>query len=217
MSEGSAECTEVIPTLAVGDVDAAIAWYRDVVGFSEGWTWGEPPTHAGMSFGRVEVHFSSVAPDPGVNWLYFVVPDVDALYERLRAAGADVAHPPETQPWEMREIAVRDLVGNHLTFAQPAIAREPKLAIRREEVAVRLETRIVGVLRALAAHKEMDLTELLEETLLHTFEAMPHGGVASPHTQADLERIQTLKSEQGIDYDVHASYRFVEEDEAAEE
>lgn len=213
MSEAPVACSEVIPTLAVGDVEKAIVWYRDVVGFSEGWSWGEPPTHAGMSYGRVEVHLSSVAPDPGSNWLYFVVPDVDALYERLVAAGADVPHAPETQAWEMREIAVRDLVGNHLTFAQPAIAREPKLTVRREEVAVRLETRIVGVLRDLAAHKDMGLTELLEETLLHTFEAMPQGGVASPHTSADLERIQALKAEHGIDYDVHASYRFVEDEE----
>ena len=111
----------------------------------------------------------------------------------------------------MREIAVRDLVGNHLTFASPCIVREPKLPIEREAVSLRLESRIVSVLRSLAEHKQMDLTELLEETLLHTFEKMPHGGVASPHTRSDLDRIAELKEAHGLDYDVHASYRFVEE------
>jgi hypothetical protein len=36
-------------------------------------------------------------------------------------------------------------------------------------------------------------------------------GVASPHTKGDLDHIQKLKAKHGIDYDSHASYRFVEE------
>ena len=36
-------------------------------------------------------------------------------------------------------------------------------------------------------------------------------GVASPHTRATLRHIQELKKKHGIDYDSHASYRFVEE------
>lgn len=212
MNAEGARCEEVIPTLAVGDVEAGIRWYTTVLGCTEGWRWGEPATHAGLSFGSVEIHLSGQDPDPGTNWLYFVVDDVDALYARLQKHGVEMPHPPQDQPWEMREIAARDLVGNHLTFAMPAIAREPKLPIEREDVSVRLETRIVRVLEALAAHKGMDLTELLEETLLHTFEPMPHGGTASPHTRADLERIRELKEEHGIDYDVHASYRFSEGD-----
>ena len=39
---------------------------------------------------------------------------------------------------------------------------------------------------------------------------MPDGGVASPHSKGDLERIQELKERHGIDYDTHATYRFVE-------
>lgn len=48
-----------------------------------------------------------------------------------------------------------------------------------------------------------------EETLLHTFEPLGDG-VASPHTRGDLRYIQKLKRKHGIDYDSHASYRFVE-------
>jgi hypothetical protein len=51
---------------------------------------------------------------------------------------------------------------------------------------------------------------MLEETLLHTFEKMPRGGVASPHTAKTLAHIQALKKKHRIEYDVHASYRFVE-------
>jgi hypothetical protein len=35
-------------------------------------------------------------------------------------------------------------------------------------------------------------------------------GAASPHTKGQLRHIQELKVEHGIDYDCHASYRFVE-------
>jgi len=109
----------------------------------------------------------------------------------------------------MRELPVRDMGGNELVFAERCVAREPKLPIAREPLQVRVETRIVAVLRDLAEHKGMNMSELIEETLLHTFEAMPDGGVASPH-KGDLERIQELKERHGIDYDTHATYRFVE-------
>jgi hypothetical protein len=50
----------------------------------------------------------------------------------------------------------------------------------------------------------------LEEILLHTNEPLGDG-VASPHTKRELDYIQILKAKRGIDYDSHASYRFIEE------
>ena len=52
-------------------------------------------------------------------------------------------------------------------------------------------------------------SECLEETLLHTFEPAG-GGVASPHTTAQLKHVGELKRRHPIDYDTHASYRFRE-------
>ena len=43
-----------------------------------------------------------------------------------------------------------------------------------------------------------------------TIEKMLEGGVASPHTQKTLAYIQELKEKHKINYDTHASYRFVE-------
>ncbi len=56
----------------------------------------------------------------------------------------------------------------------------------------------------------MSLASCLEEILLHTIEPLGDG-VASPHTKTTLRYIQELKKKHGIDYDCHASYRFVEE------
>jgi hypothetical protein len=74
---------------------------------------------------------------------------------------------------------------------------------------MRLEKRLAALLHDLAAHKRMTVSSLLEEILLHTNEPLGDG-VASPHTRAQLRYIQQLKTTHGIDYDSHASYRWVE-------
>jgi hypothetical protein len=71
-------------------------------------------------------------------------------------------------------------------------------------VPVRLEKRLAALLLDLAEYKRMSLSSCLEETLLHTLEGV------GPHTKTDLKHIQQLKQKHGIDYDSHASYRFVE-------
>ena len=62
----------------------------------------------------------------------------------------------------------------------------------------------------------MSLTSCLEEILLHTNEPLGDTGqVASPHTKTQLRHIQELKKKHGIDYDSHASCRFVEHADAS--
>jgi hypothetical protein len=70
-------------------------------------------------------------------------------------------------------------------------------------------SRCAALLHELAEHKRMSLSSCLEEILLHTCEQLGDG-VASPHTKGQLRHIQELKKKHGIDYDCHASYRFVE-------
>ena len=72
---------------------------------------------------------------------------------------------------------------------------------------VRLEKRLAALLQDLAKHKRMSVSSCLEEMLLHTNEGV------GPHTQTTVQYIQELKKTHGIDYDCHASYRFVEEGE----
>ena len=83
------------------------------------------------------------------------------------------------------------------------------MKIERVDVSIRLEKRMAALLHDLAAHKHMTVSQCLEETLLHTFERIGDT-VASPHTMSTLNYIQALKKKHNIDYDTHASYRFVE-------
>lgn len=86
--------------------------------------------------------------------------------------------------------------------------------IERVQIGARMEKRMVQVLKGLAEFKGMTLGELLEETVLHSFEPVPgHEGqqCASPHSAKSLQAITDLKKVYGMNYDTHASYDFSDE------
>jgi hypothetical protein len=135
-----------------------------------------------------------------------VVGDADQLYEFHRAQGVEVAEPIEDRHYGLRDYAVRDLHGYHLSFGHYIFNTDPPIDIERVDVPVRLEKRLAGLLQDLAIHKRMSVNSCLEEMLLHTNEGV------GPHTQTTLNFIQELKKKHGIDYDSHASYRFAEKE-----
>ena len=71
-----------------------------------------------MHRATVEHGLSSPRTDvPSSGGLAVLVDDVDAHYERARAAGAHVEHPPVDQPYGRREYEARDLEGHRWWFA----------------------------------------------------------------------------------------------------
>lgn len=203
-------CEQLHPGLVVSDVPAAADFYTSKLGFTLGFTWGDPPTFAGVNLGGVSIHLMQGTPNPGGgSSVYFMVGDADELYAFHRANGVEIVEPPDDRDYAMRDYSVRDPYGNQLSFGHPLYNAGSPLPIERVDVPVRLEKRLAALLHDLADHKRMSVSSLLEEILLHTSE--PFGdGVASPHTKAQLRHIQALKAKHGIDYDLHASYRFVE-------
>jgi catechol 2,3-dioxygenase-like lactoylglutathione lyase family enzyme len=207
------DCTRLNPTLRVRDVARAIDFYTSRLGFRIGFEWGEPLRFAGMNFGEVQIFLQQGDPGSVPAQVYFVVDDANALHAYHAARGVNVLRTPADQPYELRDYTVADLDGNELTFGHYTPSREPALEIERVDVTVRLERRLAALLEELARHKGMTVGNCLEETLLHSFEPLDGSdGVASPHTKSDLRYIATLKAKHGIDYDCHASYRFVERD-----
>ncbi len=115
------------------DPDAALGFYRDVLGFEvrndvgyEGMRWitvgppGQPDT-------AIVLH--PPAADPGItdeerrtitemmakgtySGINFATGDLDRTFERLAAAGADVVQEPTDQPYGIRDAAIRDPAGN---------------------------------------------------------------------------------------------------------
>ena len=204
------DCDQVHPSLSVDDVVAAADFYTGRLGFNLSFTWGEPPTMAGVNLGNVQIFLEQGPPSPKGLAVYFVVGNADELYEFHRSNGVEVVQPPGDREYGIRDYTVRDLYGYQLGFGHHLFNAGPQLKIERVDVPVRLEKRLAALLYDLAEYKRMSVSSCLEEILLHTNEPLGNG-VASPHTPGQLRHIQELKKKHGIDYDSHASYRFVEE------
>ena len=114
----------VQPVLPVSDVAASAGFFREVLGFEIDFLEGEPPVH-----GRVKVvgdwghpiyiHLSLaesgvVAPSGEIR--IHVGRDLDGLFEAVRQRGAEVVFAPVSQPWGLREFAVREVNGHVLRF-----------------------------------------------------------------------------------------------------
>ncbi len=83
--------------------------------------------------------------------------------------------------------------------------------IERVQLGVRMETRLVKVLKGLAEFNNETLGELLEKIVLHSFEPVPGDegeSCASPHSKAELKAIEDLKRVYGLDYQAHAAREF---------
>src|SRR4030095_8627463 len=160
--------------------------------------------------GQVQMFLEKGEPRPEGCSVYFVVGDADELCAFQRANGVEIVVAPDDRAYELRDYTVQDLHGYRLTFGHRLLGAGPGLKIERVDVPVRLEKRLAALLNDLAEFKHMSLNSCLEEILLHTCEPLGDG-VASPHTLEQIKYIQELKRKHGIDYDTHASYRFVEE------
>lgn len=198
-------CEQIHAGLAVNDIPAAVDFYTQKLGFQLGFTWGEPPTFAGVNLDKVQMFLRMGTPDPKGCVVYFLVGDADVLYEFHRSNGVEVAQEIGDREYGIRDYVVRDLNGYYLSFGHHLCNAGPPIKIERVDVPVRLEKRLAALLEDLARHKRMTVNSCLEEMLLHTNEGV------GPHTQTTVHYIQELKKKHGIDYDCHASYRFVEE------
>ena len=201
------ECEQIHAGLAVSDIPVALEFYTKKLGFQEAFTWGDPPTFAGVNLGNVQMFLAKGTPTPSSQTAaaYFLVGDADQLYEFHRANGVEISQPIDDRPYGIRDYSVRDLNGYHLVFGHHVYNAGPPIRIKRVDVPVRLEERLAALLYDLAKHKRMSVDSCLEEMLLHTNEG------AGPHTKATLRYIDELKKKHGIDYDSHGSYHFVEE------
>lgn len=84
-------------------------------------------------------------------------------------------------------------------------ADSDKLRVERVQTGVRIEKRMLKVLKALAEYLDISLGDLLEGIVLHAFESK------TPFSDDVLGRIAALKQVYGMDYDATASHRLFEE------
>jgi hypothetical protein len=79
-----------------------------------------------------------------------------------------------------------------------------RLEIERVQTGVRMERRILKVLKALAEYKDITLGDLLEGIVLHAFEGK------TPFSAETVRKIAELKNIYELDLDARASHRLRE-------
>ena len=92
-----------------------------------------------------------------------------------------------------------------------------RVTVERVQLGVRMEKRMVQVLKGLAEFQQVTLGQLLEDIVLHSFEPVPgHEGqmTASALGRKSLEALDGLKRVYGMNYDTHSGYGFQEKTEA---
>lgn len=81
-----------------------------------------------------------------------------------------------------------------------------KITIERVQTGIRIEKRMLKVLKALAEYYDITLGDLVEGIVLHAFEGK------APFDEEAMGHIATLKAVYGMDYDASASHNFIEEE-----
>ncbi len=82
--------------------------------------------------------------------------------------------------------------------------KDRQLLIERVQTGVRMEKRLLKVLKAFAEYHDMSLGDLLEGIVLHAFDGK------TPFNPTSLKRIRELRKFYALDLDSSASHRLTE-------
>ncbi len=111
------ECAATI--FHVKNVDASIAYYTTVVGFTLDFRYNDI---AGLEYGPVLIYLSGPAQDVkkeiGGGTMYIFCDEIDAYYEEIVAKGAIISVPIDDRQYGMRDFAMQDIDGNIITFGK---------------------------------------------------------------------------------------------------
>ena len=109
--------------LPVSDIERAVAFYAAVFGAP-----GQrisPGRHYFNCGGTILACYDPVADGDGeqggwrfhpLQYLYFAVPDLEAVFTRVKAAGGTIDGRIETMPWGERMFYARDPFGSRISF-----------------------------------------------------------------------------------------------------
>ncbi len=115
-----------VPVITTANVQATLDYYTQVLGFSEHFTYGEPPVYAGVKRDCMLLYIShddklaATLKSSGLHPDIFLwVQDVDDVFEEHKVRGAKIVEEISDRPWDARQYVIEDPNGYHLKIAEP--------------------------------------------------------------------------------------------------
>ena len=105
------------PVFPVSDIPSALIFYCKALGFELGWTWGDPPTHASVGRGQIDIMLTLNPSKAGRGDVYVGLKEVDSYFAELQARHVQLGELAD-RPYGMRDFSVRDSDGNRLVFGE---------------------------------------------------------------------------------------------------
>ncbi len=119
------EVISVAPQFLVDDLPAALAYYRDRLGFNTDFVYES--FYAGVSRNGFSIHLKC-APKTAADRVnrkenehldvYIGVRGIDALFEEIQSKGAHIIRSLEARPWAQKDFSVEDIDGYILCFSE---------------------------------------------------------------------------------------------------
>jgi uncharacterized glyoxalase superfamily protein PhnB len=116
----------IAPSITANNLQASIAWYRDVLGFTLEETWEHDGKMAGVSL-KAGTGYLMLSQDDwakghdrvkgqGLRLYFSTAQDVDQIASGIKARGGRLASEPKDQPWGARTFDLVDPDGFRLTI-----------------------------------------------------------------------------------------------------
>ncbi|HVV05920.1 MAG TPA: GNAT family N-acetyltransferase [Puia sp.] len=122
--------SHVEPIFPVRDIPETIRYWQEVLGFTHHWTWGEPPSHGGVSWQKAFVQFlrhPDLAAASRGNAIWIRLRHIEELYALHQRNKAEIVAPLEMHAYGLAQYSVREINGYYVHFAGEPPGR------RREE------------------------------------------------------------------------------------
>ena len=109
----------VTPRLPTNDVQEALKFYCEQLGFDLGWKWGDPVTHVNVCRDSISLDLIA-SPPTGAALAYIQLTGVDEYFSELKQRNVALSELGD-RPYGMRDFEVVDPSGNRLAFGEPTV------------------------------------------------------------------------------------------------